>query len=218
MIAQRFRPVGWVAGITVVAGAFYMISLHVASERGRLEAIDRKIASTRREIRQLQTEIGTRASMRQLELWNAEALALSAPGEGQFLNGETALASVDEDKLGRSASAPPPVMVAMGANAGAEAEPAKPGLIAMLTGEKPVAKLTEQDRVVQRAIAAPTQVKKPAEAKAAASDASAKPAKSARVEKAAKPEKPARVAMLDRGALTDVARAAAVERIGSSKR
>ena len=79
MIAQRFRPVGWVAGIALAATALYLVSLQVANERGRLEEIDRKIAHTSREIRQLQTEMGTRASLRQLERWNGEVLALSAP-------------------------------------------------------------------------------------------------------------------------------------------
>ena len=44
MIAQRFRPVGWVLGVAVAACILYMISLQVATQRGRLEEIDRKIA------------------------------------------------------------------------------------------------------------------------------------------------------------------------------
>ena len=91
MIAQRFRPVGWVAGIALAATALYLVSLQVANERGRLERIDKKIAATKREILQLQTEMGTRASLRQLERWNGEVLSLSAPQAEQYLSGEASL-------------------------------------------------------------------------------------------------------------------------------
>ena len=67
MIAHRFRPVVWVVGCAVAATALYTVSLGVASERTRLEDLDHKIAMTHRDIRQLQTELGTRASLRQLE-------------------------------------------------------------------------------------------------------------------------------------------------------
>ena len=150
MIAQRFRPVGWVAGIALAATALYLVSLQVANERGRLERIDKKIAATKREILQLQTEMGTRASLRQLERWNGEVLSLSAPQAEQYLSGEAALASLNQDKIGRSPAAPPPpVMMAI-----APAAPAKPTtLFAALTSPKPLPKLTAQDRKVQQAIA-----------------------------------------------------------------
>jgi hypothetical protein len=112
MITQRFRPVFWVAGVAVAATGLYMVSLRVATERGRLEAIDREIARTERDIRQLQTELGTRASLRQLEKWNGEALALTAPKAGQFLPNIAALASVDPGKMDGKNEALPPVMVA----------------------------------------------------------------------------------------------------------
>jgi hypothetical protein len=155
MIAQRFRPVGWVAGIALAATALYLVSLQVASERGRLEQIDHKIAATKREILQLQTEMGTRASLRQLERWNGEVLALSAPQAEQYLSGEAELASLNQDMIGRKPSAPPPpVMVA------ASAQIAKPAdkvtasaLFAALTEPKVVPKLTSQDRKAQAAFA-----------------------------------------------------------------
>lgn len=118
MIAQRFRPLGWVVGVAVAATALYIVSLQVATERTRLEVIDRRIAATKRDIRQLQTELGTRASLRQLERWNGEVLALSTPESGQFLASELALGRLDGTKLPRSTSAPPPVtMVAFNQSA-----------------------------------------------------------------------------------------------------
>lgn len=166
MIAQRFRPVGWVAGVALAATALYLVSLQVASERGRLEAIDRKIAATKREIRQLQTEMGTRASLRQLERWNGEVLALSAPQAGQYLSGEAGLETLNRDEIGRKPSAPPPVMVAVTTDIAKPVEKTTPSaLFAALTAPKAPPKLTAQDRTVQAAIAP-----KPATARPARTD------------------------------------------------
>lgn len=112
MIAQRFRPVVWVVGCAFAATALYTVSLGVASERTRLDDLDRSIATTRRDIRQLQTELGTRASLRQLERWNGEVLALAAPAAGQFRATESALKTIDGSALPTGSFAPPPVMVA----------------------------------------------------------------------------------------------------------
>jgi len=112
MIAHKFRPVVWVVGCAFAATALYTVSLGVASERTRMEDLDRQIAMTQRDIRQLQTEMGTRASLRQLERWNVEALALSAPKAGQFRATESALKSIDGGTLPADGFTPPPVMVA----------------------------------------------------------------------------------------------------------
>lgn len=153
MIAQRFRPVGWVAGIAAAACILYLISLQVATQRGRLEEIDRKIAMTKRDIRQLQTELGTRASLRQLERWNSDVLALSAPKANQYLRNEESLATLDRSGIGETPSAPPPVMMAVMTQQPREAAPAT-SLLARLTGPAVAPKpLTETDKAVQRAIA-----------------------------------------------------------------
>lgn len=153
MIAQRFRPVGWVAGIAAAACILYLISLQVATQRGRLEEIDRKIAMTKRDIRQLQTELGTRASLRQLERWNSDVLALSAPKANQYLRNEESLATLDRSGIGETPSAPPPVMMAVMTQQPREAAPAT-SLFARLTGPAVAPKpLTETDKAVQRAIA-----------------------------------------------------------------
>lgn len=112
MIAHRFRPVVWVVGCAFAATALYTVSLGVASERTKLEDLDRQIARTERDIRQLQTELGTRASLRQLERWNGDVLALSAPKAGQFRAEESALKTIDGSVLPSDSFAPPPVMVA----------------------------------------------------------------------------------------------------------
>lgn len=194
MIAQRFRPVGWVAGVAVAACALYMISLQVASKRGKLEEIDRKIAETRREIRQLQTEMGTRASLRQLERWNGEVLALTAPAAGQYLPGEAALAAVSRDRLGPESAAPPPVMMAV-MTAEPDAPPEAAPILAAIAKPQPQRPMTPVDRVVQRAIA-------PARATVAERPVDRKPVKLAKVDGG----------LLDRGTIGELTQRAGRER------
>jgi len=98
MIANRFKPMGLVAIGMVAAMGFYLISSRVASERTELEKVDRRIIATQKAIRQLQTEIGTRASMRQLERWNGDVLALTSPDASQYI-AEGALAHIDRSGI-----------------------------------------------------------------------------------------------------------------------
>jgi len=95
MIARGFKPVAWVAAIGGAALSCYMLSLQVASERAELAGIERRILAARQDIRQLQTELGTRGRLQQLEQWNAEVLALSAPVSGQYVGGNVSLARFD---------------------------------------------------------------------------------------------------------------------------
>ncbi|MFN3944389.1 MAG: hypothetical protein ACK4K7_05630 [Allosphingosinicella sp.] len=95
MSAPGFKPVGWVAAVAVAALGCYMTSLQVASERAELANIEHRILRAQQDIRTLQTELGTRGRLSQLERWNAEVLALSAPTSGQFLDSEVTLARFD---------------------------------------------------------------------------------------------------------------------------
>ncbi len=95
MIARGFKPVAWVAAIGTAALGCYMLSLQVASERAELASLERKIIAASQDIRSLQTELGTRGRLQQLEHWNAEVLALSAPVASQFLDSGLTLARFD---------------------------------------------------------------------------------------------------------------------------
>lgn len=95
MITQGFKPVGWVAAVATAALGCYMLSLNVASERAELASLERRIIATKQEIRTLQTELGTRGRLAQLDQWNADVLALSAPTSSQFLEDEFMLARFD---------------------------------------------------------------------------------------------------------------------------
>jgi len=87
MSNRSFRSVFMVASCAGAALGCYMVSLRVASERAQLEAVETRIVLAQRDMRVLQTEIGTRGRLSQLERWNAGAFALAAPSADQFLKG-----------------------------------------------------------------------------------------------------------------------------------
>lgn len=98
MIARGFKPVALVAAVGSAALSCYMVSLKVAAERSELASLEAKIIRTQQDIRSLQTEIGTRGRLQQLEHWNAEVLALSAPIADQFLESGLTLARFDTNE------------------------------------------------------------------------------------------------------------------------
>lgn len=100
MIARGFKPVAWVAAVAIPALGCYMLSLKVAAERADLVAIETRIQTASQDIRTLQTELGTRGRMQQLEQWNAEVLALSAPVAAQFVGQGVSLARFDTRRPG----------------------------------------------------------------------------------------------------------------------
>ncbi|UVO54478.1 hypothetical protein [Sphingomonas sp. SUN039] len=114
MIAQRFRALGWVAGIASASCGLYLISLQVAAERAKLEAVDARIAAAQRDMRALQTELGTRANLRQLQKWNDDVLSLATPRAAQYLTSEAQLAGLEPGIAGSAdrVAAPQAVMVA----------------------------------------------------------------------------------------------------------
>ena len=87
MIARGFKPVVWVAAVGTAALGCYMLSLRVASERADLTHLQQRIVATQQQIRALQTEVGTRGRLAQLEQWNDEVLALAPPSSAQFVQG-----------------------------------------------------------------------------------------------------------------------------------
>jgi hypothetical protein len=94
MSARSFGSVFMVASCAGAALGCYLVSLRVASERSALEDVETQIVLTQRDMRVLQTEIGTRGRLSQLERWNADAFALSAPAAGQILEGGFQLAQL----------------------------------------------------------------------------------------------------------------------------
>lgn len=96
MMLARFRSIGWVAAAAIAVLCCYLISLRVATERAALESLEAQISVTQKHIRVLQTELGSRGQMAQLERWNDQALALTAPEAEQFLPDPQALVALTE--------------------------------------------------------------------------------------------------------------------------
>ncbi len=94
MSARGFGSVLSAGAVVGAALGFYLVSLRVASERAALEDVETRIAMTQRDIRLLQTEIGTRGRLAQLERWNVRFIRLSAPNADQFVDGGFQLATL----------------------------------------------------------------------------------------------------------------------------
>lgn len=94
MSARSFGSLFMVASCAGAALGCYLVSLRVASERASLEDVESQIVTTQRDLRVIQTEIGTRGRLSQLERWNAGAFSLTAPAANQILQGSVELAKL----------------------------------------------------------------------------------------------------------------------------
>ncbi|MCM3419129.1 hypothetical protein [Sphingopyxis alaskensis] len=113
MAARKLQGIGLVLLVLLFAMMLYPVSLKVAATRSELTRVEREIDRARDNIRYLESELAVRASMRQLEQWNAEAFGYSAPDAGQYLASERQLASLDRLPRARGANEVAPVLMAM---------------------------------------------------------------------------------------------------------
>lgn len=113
MAARKLQGIGLVLLVLVFAMILYPVSLKVAATRSELSRIEKQIDRTRDNIRYLESELAVRASMRQLEQWNADTFGYSAPSAGQYLSNERQLASFDRLPRARGANDVAPVLMAM---------------------------------------------------------------------------------------------------------
>ena len=113
MAARKLQGIGLVLLVLLFAMMLYPVSLKVAATRSELTRIEKQIDRTRDNIRYLESELAVRASMRQLEQWNAETFGYSAPNADQYLENERKLASLDRLPRARGANEVAPVLMAM---------------------------------------------------------------------------------------------------------
>ena len=106
MSARGFGSVLSAGAVVGAALGFYLVSLRVASERAALEDVETRIAFTQRDIRLLQTEIGTRGRLAQLERWNVKFIRLAAPNADQFVDGGFQLATMVAPQMRPAIEAP----------------------------------------------------------------------------------------------------------------
>lgn len=163
--ASSFRSLVMVTSCATAALGCYLVSLRVASERAALEAVETKIVMAQSDLRVLQTEIGTRGRLSQLERWNVKVLALSAPSADQFLSGTFELAKMAQPQHQVAlegpvvlASAPKPDKPELGAEDGGDAP--RPKVASRATALSPkdmliVARLKTGTREVPANVAAP---------------------------------------------------------------
>ena len=106
MSAHGFKSVFMVGAIAGTALACYLVSLRVASERAELESVENRIVLAQRDIRLLNTEIGTRGRLAQLERWNVKVIRLSAPTADQFVESSFQLATLAKPEARPAVEAP----------------------------------------------------------------------------------------------------------------
>lgn len=121
MAARKLQGIGLVLLVLIFAMMLYPVSLKVAATRSELTRVERQIDRTRANIRYLESELAVRASMRQLEQWNAESFGYSAPSASQYLANERQLASLEGLPRARGANEVAPVLMAMVSPVGATA-------------------------------------------------------------------------------------------------
>lgn len=113
MAARKLQGIGLVLLVLVFAMMLYPVSLKVAATRSELTRIEKEIERSRDNIRYLESELAVRASMRQLEQWNADTFGYSAPSASQYLENERQLASLGRVPRARGANEVAPVLMAM---------------------------------------------------------------------------------------------------------
>lgn len=158
MAARKLQGIGLVLLVLIFAMMLYPVSLKVAATRSELTRIERQIDRTRDNIRYLESELAVRASMRQLEQWNADTFGYSAPDAGQYLESERQLASLDRLPRVRGAGEVTPVLMAMVSPVAVPAAPkespvaAKPAATRPVVAAKPVV-LAQADTGVRSDVA-----------------------------------------------------------------
>ncbi len=93
---KRVKNFGWVALVAIVLISLYPLSLSVGAVRSDLRQTEYDILRVKKEMRYLETEFATRASMQQLEQWNTLDYGYIAPTAAQYLDGERSLANLGE--------------------------------------------------------------------------------------------------------------------------
>lgn len=191
--AYRLKGIGWFGGCVAIVLGFYLVSLQVATERKKLESMDRKIDAAQRDIRALETEFETRANLAQLEKWNGETLSLAAPTAGQFVTDEAALASLDVNQVGV------PTDGKSGMQMASLVVPSQPGVSAAAPAATPVPAVVQVAAALpkaQRAVIKVAAIEKSAPMLAKLNEA-------ARAKAAVAKVRPEAVAMLDKKLLSD---------------
>ena len=139
MAARKLQGIGLVLLVLIFAMMLYPVSLKVAATRSELARINQQIDRTESNIRYLESELAVRASMRQLEQWNADTFGYSAPSASQYLENERQLASLGRVPRARGANEVAPVLMAMVSPVAVPAAPKESPVASKPAATKPAA-------------------------------------------------------------------------------
>lgn len=206
MLGLAWKSLGWFLASVAVALGFLLVPLQVAAERKKLDRTVTEIARAEREIRALETEFDTRASLAQLDKWNAEKLGLVAPSAGQFVADTAALAALEPSAPNgpQLASFVPLAPLPVATTAAPSATPsATPGATAVASVVAPAAKTVAAPVAMARAQTTPAAPAALPKTKPTAPARTVAPVGRTAMASAAAPSRRAAVAMLDRALLDD---------------
>ena len=111
--ARKLQGIGLMLLLTAFTLFAYTINVSVSATRTELQQVEQQIVETQQRNRMLEGDIAVLANAHQLDRWNRDYFGLVAPGAGQYLSGERALASLNRLRPARNASVDAPVLVAM---------------------------------------------------------------------------------------------------------
>lgn len=140
--ANRLRSIGWLALLAVCGVLVLVLAFRVNALKSEVHKSENRIVALKQEKMYLETEFETRANQQQLEAWNNLDFGYTAPGAGQYLEGERQLAA-----LGKPAGpdAPAPIRVAS-TDETVAAEAAFPAIVSPLS-DKPAGAARRIDAV-----------------------------------------------------------------------
>ncbi|MEQ1509251.1 MAG: hypothetical protein ABL909_02465 [Sphingopyxis sp.] len=114
--ARKLQGIGLIMLLTICALIVYPISLRVSATRAELQRVEREIAETKQQNRMLEGDIAVLANLHQLDRWNSEFFAYTAPTSSQYLSGERDLASLNSLRPPRGGMPQQPVLAALRAD------------------------------------------------------------------------------------------------------
>lgn len=120
---DRIRSIGWAFILTICIALSAALMLRVNAVKGQVHEAESRIVSLKRQIGILEIEFQTRANQQQLDALNAVEFGYSAPGAGQYIEGERQLAAFGKP---RGPGAPSPIRMSStvtGTGAGGKADP-----------------------------------------------------------------------------------------------
>ncbi|MFN4221618.1 MULTISPECIES: hypothetical protein [Novosphingobium] len=128
---NRLRTVGWLVLLALCLGLVLVTAFRVNALRSQIHRAEARIVALKQERLYLETEFETRSNQQQLKTWNDVEFGYAAPGAGQYLEGERALAALS---VPARPDAPAPIRVAS-VDDSVIASSAFPAMVSPLSGK-----------------------------------------------------------------------------------